>query len=367
MTEDSPLIAGAALADPYDPAALNGVPHNLMAALERILPAAGRVDASLNSPQRVLVAARSFHPRRDRWRERFYKNELAFRLQSRNSGRLLGSLERRPGLVVQFFGLFRTRGAPYVVYTDWTHHLTRTHWPEWSPFGERDLERWYGLERDLYAGAAHLFPWSRATADSLISFYGVPPERVTAVGVGANFDVMPPVREDGREPVVLFVGREWRRKGGDVLVDAMQRVRERIPDARLLVVGPEEVDPAPGVELLGPVEDRARLARLYAEAAVFCLPSRAEPFGLVVAEAMAHGVPCVVTDAGGIADAVEDGLTGLVVPSEDPDALAGALLRLLEDRELAARIGAEGRARVSSIVNWDRVASDMAGVIATLV
>jgi glycosyltransferase involved in cell wall biosynthesis len=368
VTERSPTIAGAALADPSDPDALNGVPGNLLPALGRLLPSAGGVDASLTRPQRALVAARSFHPRRERWRERFYKNELGFRLQSANSGRALRALERMPDVVVQFFGLFRTEGAPYVVYTDWTHQLTRSYWPEWSPFRDgAALESWYALERELYHGAAHLFPWSPLTAESLVSFYGVPSERVTVVGVGANFEPVAGGRARDRDPVVLFVGREWRRKGGDVLVRALQLVRETLPGARLRVVGPEAQVAAPGVDYLGPVEDRKRLAALYDEASVFCLPSRAEPYGLVVAEAMAHGVPCVVTEAGGIADTVEHGETGLVVPREDAEALAAALLRLLQDSELAARMGEAARRRVRRVVNWDRVAEDMASVIRTIV
>jgi glycosyltransferase involved in cell wall biosynthesis len=144
-------------------------------------------------------------------------------------------------------------------------------------------------------------------------------------------------------------------------------VRETLPAARLRVVGPETQVAGPGVDYLGPVEDRKRLAALYDEASVFCLPSRAEPYGLVVAEAMAHGVPCVVTGAGGIAHTVEHGETGLVVPREDAEALAAALLRLLQDGELAARMGEEGRRRVRRVVNWDRVADDMASVIRTIV
>jgi len=366
VTERSPTIAGAALADPYRPVGLNGVPYKLMSAFEGVLPIAGNVDASMTPVQRALVAARTFHPRRERWREHLYKNALAHRFESSNSGRRLRALDTQPDLVIQFFGLFRTEGVPYVVYTDWTHHLSRVHWPEWSPFGERELERWYALERRLYTGAAHMFPWSPIVAEDLVSFYGVPPERVTTVGVGANFE---PVQVDRRrelEPVVLFVAREWRRKGGDVLVEAMRTVRERIPDARLRVVGMEGVAPEPGLELLGRVEDRAEIARLYAEAAVFCLPSRVEPFGLSAWEAMAHAVPCVLSGVGGMVEAVEDGRTALVVPPGDAEALAAALLRLLEDRELAARVGEEGRRYVASVVNWDRVVRDMTRVIRTL-
>jgi starch synthase len=210
----------------------------------------------------------------------------------------------------------------------------------------------------LFGEALHIFTLGGPAARSVVDFYDVPQERVTVVGGGASFDVLPDSTPSSREPTVLYVGRDWQRKGGDVLMDAFRRVRSEHPEARLQIVGTEEPAAEDGVEVLGFLRDRDRLADLYARASIFCLPSRFEPYGLVAIEAMAHEVPCVVTP-GALAEVVLDGETGIVVPPQDPVALAGALSRLLDDSSYARRLGVNGRARVEEHLTWDAVVERM--------
>lgn len=360
------LLAGASVGNPDDPHALNGVPGRLYGALESHFDFSGRVDVSLTGWQRPAVAAATFRWDRTRWRERYWKSIPGFELQSRNSRSRLRALPHAPGLVIQLFGLFQTRGFPYVVYTDWTHQLSREHWPDWSPFGPGGAERWYRREGRAYRDAEHVFATSTLVADSIVDFYGAERSRVSVVGAGANFNPPERLPERPREPVVLFVGREWVRKGGDRLVEAFAAVRERFPGAVLRIVGTDEAPEGEGIELLGTISDRDRMAELYAGATVFCLPSRAEPFALSISEAMAHGLPCVVTSVGGLAEVVVDGETGLVVPPDDAPALAAALLTLLESPELAEGYGRAGVERVRSHLSWDRVGADMAATIQAL-
>jgi glycosyltransferase involved in cell wall biosynthesis len=88
-----------------------------------------------------------------------------------------------------------------------------------------------------------------------------------------------------------------------------------------------------------------RLGTVYARAAVVCAPSRREGYGVVVREAMAWGRPVIATAVGGLADAVEDGVTGVLVPPDDRGALREAIVGLLADPDLRARLGAAGRAK----------------------
>lgn len=163
---------------------------------------------------------------------------------------------------------------------------------------------------------------------------------------------------------LLFVGRLRYYKGLNYLLEAMRE----LPDAKLQIVGtgPKQaewnklsVDLALGgrVEFIGDVPD-AELPAYYAWCDVFVLPAseRSEAFGLVQLEAMASGKPVVSCDVGtGVAWVNQDGVTGLVVPPQDPTALAGAIKRLLADRELAATMGAAGRARVLSEFTRDKM------------
>jgi glycosyltransferase involved in cell wall biosynthesis len=332
----------------------------LFDALERRHELAERRGVDLTRSQRYLLAAASFHPDRHRWRTRFnWGGRVALGLRSRNSARVLREVREPFDFVVQTFGLFQTRGAPYVIYTDNTVDLSRRHYPAWVDVSDRSLEGIYEWERGLYGGALHLFTMGQAPASSLASFYGVPEERVSAVGGGATFERLPERSSGPREPVILFVGNDWLRKGGDVLLEAFRLVHARRPDARLQIVGTDDPAEAPGVEVLGFVDDRRRIADLYARASVYAMPSRFEPYGLSVIEAMAHELPCVVTRVGGLAEIVVDGETGLVVPPEDAGTLAAALLRLLEDSEFATRLGHNGRSRVEHHQNWDAVVERM--------
>jgi glycosyltransferase involved in cell wall biosynthesis len=185
------------------------------------------------------------------------------------------------------------------------------------------------------------------------------------VGAGANvFPAAAPRRDDGR--TVVFVGRDFARKGGPVLLEAFARVRRAVPKARLLVAGP----PAPdrrripeGVFFLGRVP-RDELAALFSQSTVFALPSLREPFGIAFLDAMACGLPCVGTRVEAVPEIVREGETGLLVPPGDPVPLALALERLLAEPALARAMGARGRARVSASGLWSHAAERLERALA---
>lgn len=148
----------------------------------------------------------------------------------------------------------------------------------------------------------------------------------------------------GAEPVIGTLGRLARPKGLDVLLEALPRLRESLPGVRLLVVGDGPMRrgleaQATRLGLAGAVAFagyRDDVETAYAAMDVFVFPSRSryESQGIALVEAMAMGVPVVGTRVSGIVDVVEDGRTGLLVPPEDPAALAEAVRRLLADAGL---------------------------------
>jgi len=233
-----------------------------------------------------------------------------------------------------------------------------------------------GLIRKAYAGSTAVVAISRYTREGLVSF-GVPAERIRVIRPGAapaqdfSDDELAAVRHKfvlDADRIILGVGRFVPRKGHVTLVRAMPRILERCPDASLVLVGrgpalSEAVQTAGALGVRervlfpGRVSDRD-LAALYAACEVFALPTgegargQIEGFGLVFAEANAYGKPVVAGRSGGVVDAVEDVVTGLLVEPEDPDAAADAIGSLLEDRELARRLGENGRRRVAEELNW---------------
>jgi glycosyltransferase involved in cell wall biosynthesis len=150
---------------------------------------------------------------------------------------------------------------------------------------------------------------------------------------------------------IVFVGALNARKGVDVLLEAMVRVIETNPDARLYLVGnrdnPQlEADASRlGLdEVVDFVGFSADPRSYLLSASVFVLPSRAEPFGLVLLEARAAGVPIIASDVGGIPEVLSGGAAGILVPVGDEVALAEAIVRVLDDVELAEELGARAAA-----------------------
>ena len=165
------------------------------------------------------------------------------------------------------------------------------------------------------------------------------------------------------EIVTLFVGRLERRKGLDILLAAWADVVRRPPAKRLLIAGPGEAAPwarmaqAHGVgDVVTFLGGRADVVDLYRAADLLVLPSRAEGCPNVVLEAMASGLPVIVTDVAGNREVVgEDGKTGWLVPSEHPAALAEAVATLTASSALRREIAAAARARILERFDIDRV------------
>lgn len=324
-----------------------------------------RFTPALSGLPRYLNYASSFRPHPRTWKHVAGLNPRTFRAQSEEA---LRRLRRRRGefdVVLQIFGMFSVagHGVPVALYLDNTMALTLRHYPEWNPMSWRERRQWLELERGAYEAADRIFTMSEAVRQSVIHDYGGPADRVVTTGAGTNFTLPPEVKQDYSGQTALFVAYEFGRNGGPTLLEAWRRVRERLPEARLRVVGPRRgAVPAGerGVEWFGPVQDRARLRALFTEATLFVLPSLFNPFPHVLREAMALGLPCVSTDHGAIPEIVRDGVTGSLVPARDPDALAAALLALLGDPERARQYGHAGRQAVSGAMSWEQVGVRMA-------
>lgn len=341
----------------------------LFAALDRRFGVVDVVRPAPSRPAQYLAKLRHFHPDRDLWRAQASLSLMMFRLRTAVAERRLRALDGQYDLIVQLHTLFAPgrldAGRPYVLHTDNTYMLSERYFPAWAPLRGRARERWVAMERAVYQGAACLFPRSEFLRRSMIEDYGCDPERVVRVGGGANFS---PVPLDGKRydrQIALFVGSDFLRKGGVSLLRAWSHVRQMRPRAQLWIVGPKRPygPPMPGVRWFGQVNDRAELARLYAEATLFVMPSLFEPWGHVFFEAMAYGLPCIGSSHGATPEIVHAGETGLLVQADRPDALAIAMATLLGDPALAEEMGRRAQEETAGDHTWDAVAGRMAPYI----
>jgi glycosyltransferase involved in cell wall biosynthesis len=162
--------------------------------------------------------------------------------------------------------------------------------------------------------------------------------------------------------MILFVGREFERKGGPLILDAFRRTRSKLPDARLVIVGCKPDIHGEGVEVLGLINKEQpggleQLLKLYSEASLFCIMSTYEPFGIVVLEAQLAGVPCVLPEAFAFPEMVKNGKTGLLVSQYDADVLADAFCTLLSNPAELAIMGQMAHTHVEQRYTWARAAS----------
>ena len=203
---------------------------------------------------------------------------------------------------------------------------------------------------------------SESTRDDLVD-RGIDRDRVTVVHCGldhATYRTDPAATKSGH-PTVVFVGRLRRYKGVDWVMRTFPAVLDRIPDARLVVIGDgpfeaalrraaDRLGVARAVDFLGFLPSPEKVRRLR-EAWVVVQPSPKEGWGLTVIEAGACGTAVVAADSPGLRDSVRRDETGLLVPYGDDAALAAALVRVLEDRPLRERLASAGIARAPTF-SW---------------
>lgn len=357
---------------------LSGVNEHLFDALRDCGWTIDTIEVPKPALSKYLNMLRTFHVNKSKWRDRFYetlgKDALSFKLRTQFCAKQIQSRLHDYDALFQIGGMYAPSFAPlpipYYTYNDYTMKLAAREYPAWAPFrSAHAAKQWYALEGALYRNATKVFTFSERTRASVINDYGAASNQVLAVGSGANLKTIPaktPRAYDGQ--TLLFIGIDFARKGGFVLLEAFKKVRATIPKARLIIVGPEASTlpgELAGVEIKGLIKDRAIVRDLYHQASVFVMPSFGDPFPNVLFEAMAYQVPCVGTDVSGIPQQIAHNDSGFIVPVNDANALAERLIQLLQDPDLMRRMGQAGYDRVTQTFTWNKVGQTISSAIET--
>jgi alpha-maltose-1-phosphate synthase len=276
-------------------------------------------------------------------------------------------------------------GVPHVVTTHSLEPLRP--WKAEQLGGGYALSSW--CEKVAVESAAAVVAVSEGMrADVLAAYPAVPPERVRVIRNGVDTseyapdpgtDVLAHYGVDPARPAVVFVGRITRQKGLPVLLRAARAVD---PQAQLVICAGQPDTPELAAEVTALVEQlretrsgvvwlpgmlaKREVIQLLTHATAFACPSLYEPLGIVNLEAMACGTAVVASRVGGIPEVVADDETGLLVPPDDPAALAGALNRLLRDPGRASWMGERGRRRAVTEFGWPAIAAQTAALYAEL-
>lgn len=332
------------------------------------------VDASLHSLQQAFVACSSFSKDKLRWRSKYRYGSHGAKSRTAASASSLGT--RKVDIILQIGATYdppHMDRIPYALYCDWNLALNiedsqRTHAANLG-LTHGELQAINAEHTRRYSRAQIIFTISERLRHSFIDLYKLPPSRVRTAYAGPNFDtalidqtLTQP--KQSQYPTILFIAKEFRRKGSDIVASAFSQLLQAFPEVHLVFAGaehlPDDFLSLPNVEHLG-ILDKAvpsqlqRLLSAFRQADVLVLPSRYDPFPTVIREAMFFGIPCVASNIWAMPEMIEDGKTGFLIPPNDSGALFLALKCLLNNIQLRLQMGQSARARAEALFSWSAV------------
>lgn len=357
--------------DPLQPATWSGAPHRLAIALNRIgvsvegfWPRVGRIERFAFAARHLAAGfgriTTSEMVRRDPWT----RDCLADRVAAFVARRGIQAVLHMGTFDLPAFDLLRD--VAHYLYCDHTWSLALPYRSDRTVLSEKARHEYERLERDSLRGVAHVFTFGAYVRDEIIAHYGIPADRVTAVGSGMG-EIDPyfgPKRYT--TPRLLFVAKHlFKEKGGELLVEAFSRLQGRRPDATLTIVGDERsrkyVPHDRSIRFLGRLP-WTELQQLYRDSTLLVQPMLNDPWGQVFLEALVSRTPVVGLNRHGLPEITEYGRHGFLVEESTPEALAETMATALSDPERLSQMGISGQRHAINSYSWDRTAARMAFV-----
>lgn len=266
--------------------------------------------------------------------------------------------EYKPDFTLQTTTRFNAcnTGVPHFTIIDITVASARQSYRNLFKSSEQALNILDSFQQRVYTQSNGVFSMGGYVRDSVVTDYQVAPYRAFSIGAGPNIKLGP--RSDVlNSRQILFVGTDWRRKGGPDLITAFRRIRDRHPDAVLNIVGCNPGVQEPGVNIIGRVP-RDEIHRYMSQARMFVLPTIHEAFGIVLVEALHSGLPIISTTVGAVPEMVMHETNGYLIQPGDVEALANAMDELLSNDALAERF-AEASYQHAANFSWEAAAETL--------
>jgi glycosyltransferase involved in cell wall biosynthesis len=367
------VIVGSA--DPYDVKVFSGTTRSMTLALEAALEG---VVVVTNPRPRWFAPMRKIVLRLTRGKLDLF---LSQRLAKRHAHRLRKQIDAlNPRVVVSIANSAITaelgRWFPVIHVSDTTFSLMRSFYASFVRLGRASLAAGEAIEREAINNSVFTTVSSPWAAHSVSHDYGKPVHAVRTLSWGCNIPEMP-ISDVAPDPSpdapcrLLFIGLDWQRKGGDIVLDTAVRLHEAGFDFQVDIVGATPAHPVnvPNVTMHGLLRksdpaEFAKLIELLRSASILFLPTRQDCTPMVFAEANALGVPALASDVGGVSGVITDGENGLLLPADAGAAeFAQAIVDLWQDRPRYLAMRKTARFAYDNRLNWRAWANGMAAMI----
>lgn len=233
-----------------------------------------------------------------------------------------------------------------------------------SDVSEKYLNKRLEMQSNYYSKCKGIFTMGQWLKEDLINRCGISPEKVYHVGGGTNINISLIKELPKTNNKILFVGRDFKRKGGYIVYDAFKILKQEKKDAELYVAGPISnpiENPIEGYIFLGDCSYR-KVSQLYNMCDIFCMPSYFEAYGLVFVEALIFGLPCIGRNCYEMPYFIDDEQTGFLLKNDDPFELAQLMKRLLNDSTIKKNVLDRKRWYIQEY-SWNTVAQRIKEVI----
>ncbi len=255
---------------------------------------------------------------------------------------------------------------PIIYMTDASFHQLQSYYPYFSNLAGYNIREGIELDKKAFVNASHCMLASDWNKNSAISDYKISRNKISVVPFGANLDSIPARANLNVEASghcrLLFLGVEWKRKGGDIAWKTFQLLKQKGMNPHLHIIGcvpPYDLANEKNVTIIpfldkNNQEDFQQLHSIFLATDFLLLPTRAECAGVVFSEASAYGIPSITTDTGGVNTYVKNDINGFVLPlAAKAEVYAEKIGQLLADKPAFQRLKLSARNYYDEILNWN--------------
>lgn len=364
--ENHMKILGIIDEDPFHPQTWSGTSMYFFNSLKSNHALYTAISATPPTKAQLLYKALSFQTSIQKWKFKYHLNTGLFKQMTRAAEKQIYRFDQNNfDVILQVGAWYNFTGINNKIFASYHDGNLATRLK--SPYGypeisKNHIEKAYRYEKDLYDRMDFIFPMSKWLANSFIEDFKADTNKVIPVGAGINLPrIKQPEIKNPDKPIILFVGKDFERKGGYVLLEAFKEVKKKLKNAELVIAGPSHISNLPdGARCEGFISKQSeegieKLLTLYSRATIFALPSLYEPFGIAFAEAMAHKLPCIGTNNCAMPEIIDDGINGFIVEPNDSKLLADRICTLLEDHQLREVMGESAYNKYYSNYRWEIV------------